>query len=321
MAYHVRNTRNRLNVKELLMPLPTFLIIGAMKSGTTTLYNLLTQHPQIFMSPVKEPTFFIRNELKELRMKHKMFTAMTIDDYQQLFQGANGAIAIGEASPGYMSNPESVSLIKEQLPNSLLIAILRNPVHRAYSHYNHARNRGLGYGSDFETAIEAEIDRPSTIDRCSPDVWTRFVRLGDYYSQLKPYFDTFDRSQLHVCLLEDLISDPAEVVQKIFAFLGTDSTFVPDYSARSEEGKIPKSRILDTVHSGIRRMPALKAVIDVVGLGKTVRTISTNLRNTNQIKPGPMSEVARARLAEYYRPGILKLEKLLERNLSVWLEQ
>lgn len=125
------------------MTLPNFLVIGAHKAGTTALYNYLKQHPQVYMSPAKEPRFFALEgkNLKFLGPKKDpgnrcRFT--TLEAYRELFQGVSSEVAIGEASTLYLYSQEAPKRIQHYIPDAKLIAILRNPIKRAYSNFVHA---------------------------------------------------------------------------------------------------------------------------------------------------------------------------------------
>ena len=123
------------------MVLPNFLIIGAAKSGTTSLYSYLNQHPQVYFSPFKEPRFFAL-EGKEVNYQGpsqvvNQKAINTIDEYEKLFAGVTDEVAIGEASTLYLYSPEAPAKIKQYIPQVKLIAILRNPIDRAYSGYCH----------------------------------------------------------------------------------------------------------------------------------------------------------------------------------------
>ena len=110
------------------MRLPNFLVIGAAKAGTTTVYQYLKQHPQVYMSPRKEPHFFSKNGTKD-------YPIPTLEDYQALFQEASDEIAIGEASTSYLTHPQTAERIQYHIPHAKLIAILRDPANRTYSLY------------------------------------------------------------------------------------------------------------------------------------------------------------------------------------------
>lgn len=151
------------------MILPNFLIIGAAKSGTSSIYDYLKQHPQIYMSSIKEPIFFAfeGEQIDEfgpfnddpLAKGTLTNSATNIDDYQALFRDVDGEKAIGEASVRYLYFSKSPNRIKKYIPEAKLIAILRNPVDRAYSHFLMNLRKQFEPLNDFSKALQAEEKR------------------------------------------------------------------------------------------------------------------------------------------------------------------
>ncbi len=229
------------------MLMPNFLVIGAPKAGTTSLYKYLQQHPQIYMSPVKEPSFFAL-EGEELDILPSGNHSVTnIDKYQSLFQGVAEEIAIGEASTTYLYSPKAPERIKYYLPNVKLIAILRNPVDRAFSNYKMILRNKPSSLKSFSQEIENE--QPNLVIRRQEKKRpiTPYIAGGFYYNLLKRYFDIFDSSQIKIYLYEDFTQNTIQVMQDIFKFLEINNTFLPDVSQKynvspkKKENKAPKS--------------------------------------------------------------------------------
>src|SRR5687768_16600815 len=217
------------------MTMPNFLIIGAMKSGTTALYYYLEQHPEIYMSPVKEPNFFSAQE-----QENAADTVTDIGTYQQLFGGAAGKKAIGEASHSYLYDPGAAAEIRRYVPEARLIAIFRNPIDRAYSHFLHMVRSGAEPLDDFAQALQEEevgIHKERTFQD--------YIGRGLYYNQLRRYFGTFPREQVRVYLYEDLSGAPISAVQDAFRFLKVDDSFVPDVFLRRNVSGHPRYKTLD----------------------------------------------------------------------------
>ena len=144
------------------MTLPNFLVIGAAKSGTSSLYMYLKQHPEIYMSPIKEPHFFSFDDESKMTKGpgdpiHKAIT--NFDDYQAQFDGVTDEKAIGEASTSYLYRPEAPGRIHAMLPDAKLIVILRNPVDRAFSAYMHVVRDKRETSKDFAEALSKEESR------------------------------------------------------------------------------------------------------------------------------------------------------------------
>jgi Sulfotransferase family len=294
--------------------MPNFLIIGVEKAGTTALYHYLQQHPQIYMSPVKEPAFFLFDgeEPDERGPGHLPTSHITnIDDYRGLFRGVSSETAIGEASPAYIYNPRAPERIQYYIPDAKLIAILRNPVERAYSNFLHSKSLGREPLTDFTQALQEEEAR---IQDGWGGLW-HYKRKGFYYEQLMRYLDRFDKDQIRVYLQEDLSNNPTEVLQDIFMFLDVESSFVPDVSTRYNLSGVPKNKALHTLVTTLNR-PLLKKVLPA----QVVRRLREPVRKRILAKPPQLPLEARRQLIEAYREDILKLQDLIGRDLRKWLE-
>ncbi|MBA2713836.1 MAG: sulfotransferase, partial [Rubrobacteraceae bacterium] len=240
------------------MTMPNFLIIGAMKAGTTALYSYLEQHPEVYMSPVKEPNFFcFEGETLDFRAPQDQEginrTSVThIDDYRALFRGVRGEAAVGEASHWYLYHPKAPERIRRHVPDARLIAVLRDPVERAYSQFLHFVRDGQEPLTVFAQALGEE-------ERRMRDHWAfgRYASRGFYYSQLRRYYDLFDRSRIKVYLYEDLKADAPALLQDTFRFLEVDPTFVPELSVQPNVSGIPRNRVLHEVLTGSGRTKAI----------------------------------------------------------------
>lgn len=287
------------------MPLPTFLIIGAPKSGTTSLWRYLNQHPQIFMSAVKEPYFFVSDEEKEKRIAIGMKPTMTMADYLAHFATANGAKAMGEASVPYLYQPESPRLIHDAIPNVKLITLLRNPVDRAYSNYWFLRTMGLEKEETFEDAILSELagEREDAISILL------HIRKGLYTPQLQRYFDVFPRDQVRIYLQEELSEDPQRVLKDLWQFLEVDDSFVADTSARFNQTFAHSQSVL--IHS---RQLAKSLLKSIVRPGQT-----SNNWPGKRVKPQKMQPATRRKLLRIVEHDVMDLQDLLGVDLSHWL--
>ena len=234
------------------MTMPNFFIIGAQKAGTTSLYRYLDQHPEIYLSPVKEPRFFAREIDPHGEVVVKRFGGPSrrqpprlanLDAYRALFRGVKGERAIGEASPTYIYAPGTAGRIKKYVPGARAIALLRNPADRAYSAYLHAVQIGSEPLTDFAQALQREEDRIR-------DNWGyvfHYRNRGLYHGQLERYFEALGRENVGVWLYEDLTDDPAGLVRDVSDFLGVDDTFIPDTSSKHNPAGVPVSGTARTV--------------------------------------------------------------------------
>jgi hypothetical protein len=296
------------------MVMPNFFIIGAMKAGTTSIYHYLGEHPEIFMSPRKEPNFFAFEDRVSFSGPgdSQLTWVASLNSYRSLFEGALHEKAVGEASTLYLYSPTSAARIREHLPHARFIAILRDPVDRAYSNYLHWFRRGSEPLADFSEAIRSEEKRVR--ENWSPG-W-HYVRKGFYHRQLTRYAEVFPRSRMMVRLYDDLVADPLGLMRDIFRFLEVDDGFVPDVSRRYNTGRMPRSTLL---HRLLVRPHALRSLLKPL-LPKTLRRRwATILRERNLQTPPPLSAELRAELQNVYREDIVQLQDLIRRDLSRWL--
>ena len=198
--------------------LPTFLVVGAQRSGTTSLYEYLAAHPDVFMATPKELHFFDRH------------LDRGVDWYRSRFEGARGERAVGEATPAYLYVPSAAEGMADVVPECRLVAVLRNPVDRAFSHYLLERGRGWEDRS-FEDAIDAEPERlaSGSIDEL---LHHSYVDRGRYVRQLRRIGERFARSALLVLLFEDLRDRPEDTYREVCRFLGVDEGFRPPVLGR-----------------------------------------------------------------------------------------
>ena len=297
--------------------MPNFLVIGASKSGTTSIHRYLEQHPDVYMSPVKEPKFFAlegeRPEYKGPGDREAWRDSVTsMGEYEALFDGVADERAVGEVSPVYLYSEKAVGRIKHHLPDAKLIAILRNPVERAYSSFLHKRRDGREPFDDFVRALDAEDERM----RAGWAYGWRYTRVGFYHEQLVRYFRAFAPGQIRVYLYEDLTGGPVGLMRDVYGFLGVDDAFVPDMSRRHNVSGIPKNRL---VHSLLRGRNPVKTALKPLFPEKMRRRLLVDLQNRNLKNAPEMPPEARRRLMEVYREDILKLEGLIGRDLSGWL--
>lgn len=297
------------------MNMPNFLIIGAAKSGTTALYHYLKQHPQIYMSPVKEPEFF-SFEGEQLSFMGPGVTINTssitnLEDYVRLFQGVSQEIAIGEASALSLYTPKAAERIKHYIPNIKLIAILRNPVDRAYASFTHLIRDNREPITSFSQALAEEQNR---IEQNWGFLW-RYQDLGFYFAQLKRYYDLFDKRQIKVYLYDDFCTNPSELIQDIFQFLDVDKNFVPDISAKHNVSGFPRNQ---TLQAFLRQSSPIKTFLKPLLPEKLYRSTAKYLINYNLSKPNLLLET-RKQLIEVFREDILQLRDLLDRDLEHWL--
>lgn len=273
--------------------LPNFFIVGAPKAGTTSLYHYLDQHPQIFMSPIKEPNYFapeiraenfsdelqegIARDRAELRryldgsMSEKRFGALGLEwtDYLKLFGKVQDETVIGEASVCYLWSQSAAGNIFRAVPDAKILMILRDPAERAFSQYMQWVTKDV-----LRCSFREQVEKSLQSNGRKFELMRPFLEMGLYYEQVKRYLDLFPRENMQVIFYEDYRGDAPGVVAEVLRFLEVDASFSPDMSRRHLAGRVPASS---------------------------------------------MNAEDRACLARYYREDVQRLAALLDRDLAPWL--
>lgn len=288
------------------MTLPNFIMIGVAKAGTTSFFHYLDQHPQIYMCPIKATNFFGYEDARNWKWMEegdppllRNFPVRTFEEYEASFAGASTEIAIGEVSPQYFRCPTAAQRIHDSIPNVKLIVSLRNPADRAFSGFLMRTRRGDAVKGFYE-----ELSPQSS-----------HVKEGFYYRRLKRYLDIFPKDRIKIYLFEEFRKEPARIVADLYEFLGVATNFVPDTSTRHNPAGIPKIRLLNQLFFHPTLINMAKSVIpeNIQGMAKRVQ--QQNLKAAPKL-PAEL----RAELLNHYREDILKLQELVDHDLSVWLK-
>jgi hypothetical protein len=315
------------------MKLPNFFIVGAPKAATTFLWACLDEHPQVYMSPIKEPNYFaselrpehfseldrprVERQIREIDaylrgdMREKRFGGFVTswEDYLKLFANVSDQIAIGEASPCYLWSQTAARNIATRVPHARIVINLRNPIDRAFSHYLHELSVGAT-NRTFRQEIEAALGarpRPFGLEKS-------LLEFGHYCGQIKRYQNEFPRSQIHISLFEDLERSPAAFVEDLLGFLGVDPSIRVDVSQRYLEPQISKLSGMAYLLKRWRLWPYLRKVVPRQ-LNPRLRAVLMRSRASLV-----MSRADRAFLIDYYRDEINNLAELLNRHLTPWLD-
>ena len=312
--------------------LPNFFIVGAPKCGTTSLYHHLRQHPDIYMSPLKETSYFasefrvenLAPELQKLGRRSSESLRRYLDcpplaerfggivtkwqDYQLLFKQAGKESAVGEATPGYLWSPTAALRIAGAVPDAKIIMILRDPIERAFSQYLQMSNTGL-YRMSFDDHVEACLARRGDghISMVHP-----FLEYGLYSEQVQRYRDAFPLSRIGIWLYEETLAPG--FLRSVYEFLGVSGDFVPDTSKRYLEQRVPRIPYL----SRLLARPVAASVLRLL-VPDLIRPVMRRIgyRRRRDIS---MSDGARRRMMTYYRADVELLAGMLGRDLSSWLD-
>ena len=293
--------------------LPNFLIIGPSKSGTTSLYEYLNSHPEVYMSPVKEAKFLVSESIQD-RLKRKNEEAdviSSLEDYVDLFSGVQNEKAIGEVSPQYFRlHNEAIEAIQEYLRDVKIIIPLRNPVDRAFSAYTHLVRDGKETLS-FEESLTHEKKR---MENNWGGMWA-FTGNGMCYERVKAFQENF--SDVTVVLLVNLKKDSETFISNLYSTLSVDPNFRPDMSVRYNVSGVPKSR---KMHSLLSNPPNWVRKLSHILTPKSFREkLRRKMRDSNLDKP-KLDPQTRKKLQGVFREDVKKLSALLERDLMHWVQ-
>jgi Sulfotransferase family len=306
------------------MSLPNFFIAGVPNSGTTSLHFYLHQHPQVYMSPIKEPTFFgaedalrgqygddVRRQVVRDHDAVRQYVggggggggALEWEDYLKLFGGVRDEIAVGESSVRYFRLAAAAGTIRSRLPDARLIFMLRDPVDRVHSRYlgNGWRDAHLAFGDWFRAA------------RAPGSLWEPVIDGGRYATHLQRFLAVFPREQMRLYLYDDYRADPQAVLRDIFAFLRVDPSLPIDMSHRHNEAVVPRSTTLQRLRHR------------VFGTGPAPQwlpgTARRALRRLYYRRPPHVAMPAADRqlVVDYYRDEVVRTGDLIGRDLSAWL--
>ena len=282
---------------------PNFSIVGTVRGGTTSLYEYLKRSPGVFMSKVKEPRYFAGTFEKRPRIEKR-------SEYLQLFQGSAGRIAIGEATPSYLVDPDAPENIYSALPHARIIIMLRNPADRAFSHWHFNTVRGQIAGKNealsFRKAIEAELADQSQkffgISRL-------YLEQGYYAKQVERYLKRFPKDQVKVVIFEDFIRDTNAVMQDILSFLHLEPldfsnlevyNAASSFSRREPRGGFA-ARILNN-----KTLRAFGHAVPIHARSNVKKKVLLRKKASPRMRPED-----RKFLDELFKDDIMKLENLL----------
>jgi hypothetical protein len=313
-----------------MVRLPNFFLAGVPKAGTTSLYQYMDRHPEIYMSAIKEPHFFateIREEnfdaglrrrlardapgLREFLsggMLQKRFDGIVTawEDYVRLFSNATGESAVGEASVCYLWSRTAAENIAARIPDAKILVMLRDPADRAFSQYLH----GLGNG-EIRWSFREHIQRNLRHRSGQFCIHYPFLEFGFYFEQLRRYLDRFGQN-VWVGFHEDFKERPREVFQEICRFLGVSPDCSPNMNRKHLEAQIPRMAAVGWLRrAGIwqdcaRMTPA--------GLRPLLRRALTRKPGTTHMDPAD-----RQYLRVFYREDVGKLATLVGRDLDAWM--
>ena len=291
------------------MPVPSFFVVGAQKSGTTSLHHYLMEHPDICLPEQKETKFFVDDSLYEKGLEF----------YEnEYFSTCDNEKIVGEVDPDYMYFRSGAARIEQHIKNPKFIFIFRNPVDRAFSHYVMTYRRGLEEKT-FEEAIRVEEERIS--QGYEKDFHYSYTKRGFYCNQVDRFLENWDVNNMHFVLSEDLIKHPEETVRKCFEFLDVDSKFVPEAIGKKfHKATVPKNLALTVLFRNKKAYPVIRRIARFFMPSLAWRNwLRARLVVWNN-KPSnlKLNDKTRQQLTDIYRDENIRLSKLIGKNLDHW---
>jgi len=294
---------------------PSFFVIGAGRSGTTSLHRYLSQHPDLYLAR-KNPGFFYCGETNGEQTtgssmpKAEHFIASR-DDYLRLFAKAPPEALTGDVSPVYLASTRVAARIANCRPDAKLIALLRNPADRVYSRYISRKRDGLEQTPTFEALLDRE--RLETLVR--DDAHGTYLAGGMVSHFLQTYYDFFPRAQIAVFLYEEFAANTADVMRRICAFLGVNEHFPFNVSEiHNRGGGRIQNKLLGKIWAASE--PARRSLRPLLPEKLRDRAFRNITNQTVKVSLNPETRLA---LAELYRSEIIRLQKMVGADLSTWL--
>ena len=289
------------------MNLPNLLIVGAAKSGTTSLHNYLKQHPEIFMSNHKEPHFLINKEIGENRIPKGV---KKLNEYSSLFDGSDTFKYRGESSAMYLQFPNiAIKNIKKHLEKDIkIIIMLRNPIDRAFSGYQHVKRFNVDEELTFAQALDVCEDRYFKQTSLTPA--TRYIHIGMYYDFVRKFKLKFN-DNIHIILYSDFINNTHKELSKLFCFLDIKDKKIDVNKQYMVGGWKWKNKFLRKIFMG---KYIFKKVIPFR------RHIRIALKSFVTAPTEEMDDGIRNKLKEIYKDDILKLSEFLKIDLNFWIK-
>jgi hypothetical protein len=300
---------------------PNFFLVGAMKAGTTSMHRYLAQHPDIFMSDRKEPRYsgFVPDLDAGSAADGRWFTR-SLDEYLANFAAADDEQIVGESSHVYLHSQRAARLIREFAPEARILILLRDPVEMVRSRHQQSVWMTREDITDLAEALAAEADRREgrRLPADAPyHAGLQYRQACTMAPQVRRYLETFDRSRVHVVLLEDISAGPLDAYRGVLEFLGVDPEFVPARMDVANPAKTWRRAGVQRLRLRLRHASRpLRSRLGgrFVGLSAPYRrTLRANRRRLPRERlPADLG----AELTDYFAADVAELSELLGRDLT-----
>ncbi|MDX6285738.1 MAG: hypothetical protein QOG53_1223 [Frankiales bacterium] len=303
------------------MALPDFFVMGAPKAGTTALHTALSRHPQLFMSRVKEPRYFLTDDGVPPPSRGGPGDPQTYQeyvyrrrDYEELFAAAPPDTIKGESSPFYLWSQDAHRRIRAAVPDARLIALLRDPVERAHSNWGHLWSAGLEPINDFVQACEQESQRVAA--GWAP-FW-RYVDLGLYGKQIEHLLEVFPRNQVLLLRYRDVREQPAQTLDRICDFLGVETGVISTVPRENVTTQVPETGVTRVIQVSLRGGAAFGHLFPLP-LRRLVRGPLLHLLHRRPNARQPLTVHEREQVLRYFEADIEVLQRVTGLSFSDWL--
>lgn len=299
---------------------PNLFIVGQPKSGTTALHQFLGQHPEIYMSSIKEPHFFCSDfhlESDRAYGKKRFFDFRSESAYLQLFNRTGEAKVIGESSTNYLYSQVAAEKIYNFNPDAKIIIILREPAKYLYSLHSHYVKFTEENEPDFLTALALESDRKQekvSSPRVTTPSYLYYSQRVQYYQQVKRYCDRFKPEQIKVIVFEEFKSNNEQVYQDILEFLGVNPSFTPEYGTVNANKEVKFKAVNDLVNN-----PLLKNISKNLLSQEFNEFIRDNIVEKflwHQAPKTTMPEEIKIKLMQEYQTQVAQISELIDMDLA-----
>ena len=296
------------------VPVDVF-IVGAMKAGTSNIQDRLSDHPSVYFPYLKEPNYFLfEGGCPEFTgpgdEKINRLAVKGLDAYRDLYKRAPDGAVRGDASTTYLFDPDVAERIAARRPDAKIVILLRNPIDRAYSAFNHLRRDGREPLDDFEQALEAEDERA---ELGWEPLW-RYLAGSMYAAQVEQYLEHFPRGAMYIDFFEHLVVSEEEVLRGLCRFLNINAEVLGTSA-------IPRNA------SGIPTNPRLRRALSAEtpwrlkvkrAFPKAIRDVVVRVRDRSMIKPPPLDRDVRDQLRNRLATDVTALSDLLEGEPHRW---
>jgi hypothetical protein len=282
------------------------MIVGAPKSGTTSLKSYLAQHPGIFAHPQREFIYFAHDD--EFAQGYERA-------WQLYLGGAAGGQAVAAKSVAMMYSPLAMRRLREHSPGARVVLVLRNPVERAYSEFAYARRRGRETAENFEVAVRRAL--VNDLDVLQPGA---YVARGRYVEFVEPILAQFPGGQVSVIAFDSLAADPVSVCRQLYGSLALDVDFAPSAERRENPAAGVWSQALLKVTADRSRFGSLRRRLRPLISQRNRQRIRSALQRINDrpLELAPMTEETKRQLLEYYAPWNRRLAHVLGADFAPW---